>query len=208
MDLSLYFCTDSQHMTSDTLEECVREAVLGGVKIVQLREKNMDSRELYETALKIKRVTDSLNVPLIINDRVDIALAVDASGVHVGPKDLDAGVVRKLIGADKIIGVSANNVEEALKAQSLGADYIGAGAVFTTSTKSNTRPLAIDTLKKIKESVSIPVIGIGGINADNILKLKGTGIDGVAVISAIAGEPDVRRAAGIMVEKVREIKEE
>lgn len=189
-----------------TLEECVREAILGGVTIVQLREKELDSRELYQTALSVKKVTDSFNVPLIINDRVDIALAVDAAGVHVGPKDLDAGVIRRLLGYDKIIGVSANNVQEALEAQRLGADYIGAGALFTTSSKSNTRPLAIETLRKIKEAVSIPVVAIGGINEENIIKLAGTGIDGVAVISAISEKPDIRKAAQLMCEMVKKIK--
>lgn len=191
-----------------TLEECVRKAILGGVTIVQLREKELDSRELYQTALSVKKVTDSFNVPLIINDRVDIALAVDAAGVHVGPKDLDAGVIRRLLGYDKIIGVSANNVQEALEAQRLGADYIGAGALFTTSSKSNTRPLAIETLRKIKEAVSIPVVAIGGINEENIIKLAGTGIDGVAVISAISEKPDIRKAAQLMCEMVKKIKTE
>lgn len=191
----LYLCTDQKLMTTKTLEEAVEQAILGGCGVVQLREKEASAREFYETAVRIKQVTDQYHVPLIINDRVDIAMAVDAAGVHVGQSDLSASVVRKLIGEDKIIGVSTANVVEAIKAEKEGADYIGVGAMFATSTKNNTRSVSMDTLKEIRKNVKIPMVVIGGINQKNAPSFTGIGINGFAVVSAVIAQPDIQKAA-------------
>lgn len=191
----LYLCTDQKLMTTKTLEEAVEQAILGGCGVVQLREKEASGREFYETAVRIKQVTNQYHVPLIINDRVDIAMAVDAAGVHVGQSDLSASVVRKLIGEDKIIGVSTANVVEAIKAEKEGADYIGVGAMFATSTKNNTRSVSMDTLKEIRKNVKIPMVVIGGINQINAPSFTGIGINGFAVVSAVIAQPDIQKAA-------------
>ena len=191
----LYLCTDQKLMTTKTLEEAVEQAILGGCGVVQLREKEASGREFYETAVRIKQVTDQYHVPLIINDRVDIAMAVDAAGVHVGQSDLSVSVVRKLIGEDKIIGVSTANVVEAIKAEKEGADYIGVGAMFATSTKNNTRSVSMDTLKEIRKNIKIPMVVIGGINQKNAPSFTGIGINGFAVVSAVIAQPDIQKAA-------------
>ena len=195
VDYSLYLVTDRNLCRNKSLESAIEESILGGVTIVQLREKDTPSKDFYTVALKVKKVTDKYNVPLIINDRVDIALAVDASGVHVGQEDLSCELVRKLLPKGKIIGVSAHNIEEARKAEKDGADYVGCGAVFNTSTKSNVKELGIDKLKGIKESISIPVVAIGGINENNIDQLYGSNIDGVAVVSAIIAQENIEKAS-------------
>lgn len=195
VDYTLYVCTDRGLMSSATIEESVEQAILGGCTVIQLREKECSSREFFETARKVKEITKRYQVPLIINDRVDIALAVDADGVHVGQSDLPAKVVRKLLGKDKIIGVSAAKVEEAVQAQEDGADYLGVGAMFATGTKTNTRSVSIEDLKKICSSVQIPIVAIGGIHEDNAASLKNTGIAGLAVVSAVVAQPDVALAA-------------
>ncbi len=195
IDYTLYLVTDRDLMSTKTLEEAVEQAIMGGCTLVQLREKTSSSREFYQTALKVKEITDKYKVPLIINDRVDIALAVDADGVHVGQSDLPAAVVRKIIGKDKIIGVSAGSVENAIEAQRDGADYIGVGALFSTSTKTDANSVSKETLMEIIEEVSIPVVGIGGINAQNAAQLKNTGIDGIAVVSAIIAQKDIKLSA-------------
>lgn len=195
LDLSLYLVTDRQLMSTPTLEEAVEAAIRGGVTVVQLREKDCTSREFYETACKIKAITDDADVPLIINDRLDIALAVDAAGVHVGQKDLPAAVARRILGPDKIIGVSAATVPEAIQAAADGADYLGVGAMFPTGTKTNTRPVTVERLKEIRAAVNIPMVAIGGINHSNAATLRGTGIDGLAVVSAILAQPDIEKAA-------------
>lgn len=195
MDYTLYLCTDRGLMTTDTIEESVELAVKGGVTMVQLREKDCSSAEFYQTALRVKNITDQYQVPLIINDRVDIAMAVDAAGVHVGQSDLPAAVVRGIIGPDKIIGVSTATVEEAVKAQEDGADYIGVGAMFVTSTKSNTRSVSMERLAEIRNAVTIPIVAIGGINEKNAAQFCGTGIDGLAVVSAIVAKADIEQAA-------------
>ncbi|NLG89719.1 MAG: thiamine phosphate synthase [Clostridiaceae bacterium] len=194
-DYSLYLVTDSTMLRGMSLEEAVEQAVLGGVTIVQLREKNSTSREFYETAVKIKEITDRHKIPLIINDRLDIALSVDAAGVHLGQKDLPCKAARHILGKHKIIGVSAATPEEALKAQEDGADYIGAGAVFGTNTKTDTRNLNIATLKEITGKLNIPVVAIGGINSENAILLKGSGIKGFAVASGILAQSDIYNAA-------------
>jgi thiamine-phosphate pyrophosphorylase len=177
------------------LYTAIEEAILGGVTLVQLREKNLTSNELYHSALQVKKITDAYDVPLIINDRLDIMLAVDAAGVHLGQKDIPTAVARKLIGSSKILGASTATVEEAVLAQREGADYIGVGALFGTTTKSNTRPVTIELLKQIKQSVSIPVVAIGGIKTSNVMQLKPANIDGVAVVSDILGKEDIKSAA-------------
>ena len=196
IDYTLYLVTDRDLFPGIRLAEAVEQAIQGGVTMVQLREKLASSREFYTVAMEIKEITDRYNVPLIINDRLDIALAIDAAGLHAGQDDLPARVARKqLAGTGKILGVSAATVAEALQAQVDGADYIGAGSVFTTDTKKDVRPLSLELLKKIKQAVTIPVVAIGGINENNAGLLHGTGIDGIAVVSAILGKKDARKAA-------------
>lgn len=195
VDYTLYLCTDRELMTTDTVTEAVELAIKGGVTVVQLREKECSGREFLQIAHEVKEITDAYEVPLIINDRLDIAMAVDADGVHLGQKDLPAAVARELLGPDKIIGVSAWNAELALQAQKDGADYIGAGDVFGTSTKADTHHVSLQELAKIKRTVKIPVVAIGGVNMENAEKLKGTGVDGVAVISAVLAARDITAAA-------------
>ena len=194
-DYSLYLCTDSTLMSCKTVEESVEKAIIGGCTVVQLREKNCSSREFYELALRVKKITDSYKIPLIINDRIDICLAVDADGVHLGQQDLPCAEARKILGKDKIIGVSAALPEEAAAAEAAGADYLGVGAVFPTSTKTNTRPVTADTIRAIRAAVSIPFVVIGGVNQSNISSLYGLGINGAAVISAVISQPDITEAA-------------
>ncbi len=195
VDYSLYLVTDRDLMSTNTLEEAVEQAILGGCTIVQLREKTASSLEFYQNALKVKAVTDKYNIPLIINDRVDIALAVDAAGIHVGQNDLPAQVVRSIVGTHKILGVSASSVESARKAQKDGADYIGVGALYSTSTKTDASVISHGQLIAVKNAVEIPVVGIGGINRQNALELAKTGIDGIAVVSSIIAQKDISGAA-------------
>ncbi|MDP4120424.1 MAG: thiamine phosphate synthase [Bacillota bacterium] len=195
VDYSLYLCTDRNLMSTDTIEESVELAIKGGCTVVQLREKDCTSLEFYQLALRVKEITERYNVPLIINDRVDIALAVNADGVHVGQSDLPAFVVRKIIGNDKILGVSASSYEEALKAQKDNADYIGVGAMYSTLTKTDAKTVSIDELKKIRKAINIPIVVIGGINKDTISNFKGMGIDGIAVVSAVVAQKDITCAA-------------
>lgn len=194
-DYSLYLVTDSAMLHGITLEEAVEQAVTGGVTVVQLREKNSSSLQFYKTAVKVKEVTDRHKIPLIINDRLDIALSVDAAGVHLGQRDLPCKPARSILGKDKIIGVSAATLEEAIAAQEDGADYIGAGALFSTETKTDIRNLSIERLKEIAGNLNIPVIAIGGINSENAALLKGTGIRGIAVASGILAQSDIKNAA-------------
>lgn len=198
IDYTLYLCTDSGLMSCKTIEESVESGILGGCSVVQLREKNASSLELFQLAARVKRITDKYNVPLIINDRLDICLAAGAAGVHLGQSDLPCAEARKILGADKIIGVSAATPEEAAKAQADGADYLGVGAVFTTSTKTNTRPVTAETIRGIRAAVTIPFVVIGGVNPQNITQLYGLGIDGAAVISAVISQPDITEAARVM----------
>jgi thiamine-phosphate pyrophosphorylase len=194
IDYSIYLVTDRDLMSTATLEEAVEQAIMGGCTLVQLREKDCSSFDFYNTAVKVKEITDKYNIPLLINDRLDIALAVDAAGVHVGQSDLSATVVRKIIGDDKIIGVSTGCLEQALKAQKDGADYIGVGAMYATGTKKDANPTSMEELKKIRESVSLPIVVIGGINRERIKDFEGMGIDGIAIVSAIIGQKDITEA--------------
>lgn len=204
LDYTLYLCTDRGLMSTNTLEEAVEEAILGGVTMVQLREKDCSSKEFYETALRIKKITDYYKVPLLINDRVDIALAVDADGVHVGQSDLPAHVVRKILGNDKIIGVSARSVKQALEAEKNGADYLGVGAMYATGTKQDAKVTSKEELLKIRQAVKIPIVVIGGINQKTLSNFKGIGINGLAVVSAVIAAKDIKAAAAEMVQKFKE----
>lgn len=203
IDYALYLVTDRGYLGGRDLTDCVEKAILGGVTLVQLREKDCSSREFYSMARKVKAVTDYYQVPLVINDRLDIALAVDAAGLHVGKQDLPAAVARKILGADKIMGVSAATLQEALQAQREGADYLGVGAMFPTPTKTDVRRVSLAELKEIKERLTVPVVAIGGISESNLPDLRKTGIDGVAVVSAILGQEDIRRAAGDLLRIIR-----
>jgi thiamine-phosphate pyrophosphorylase len=194
IDYSIYLVTDRDLMSTETLEEAVEEAVKGGCTLVQLREKDCSSLDFYNTAINIKRITDKYKVPLLINDRLDIALAVDAAGVHIGQSDLPCSVVRKIIGEDKIIGVSAGTLENAIKAENDGADYIGVGAMYATGTKKDAKHTSMDELKKIRENISIPIVVIGGINKERITDFNGTDIDGLAIVSAIISQKDIYKA--------------
>ncbi len=200
IDYTLYLCTDRDLMSSATIEENVELAIKGGCTVIQLREKNCSSKEFYDLAVSVKKITDKYNVPLIINDRVDIAMAVDAAGVHIGQSDLPADVVRRIIGDDKIIGVSTAKLAEALKAVKDGADYLGVGAMYSTDTKTDARPVTMEELKKIRTNVDIPIVVIGGINMNTLGNFKNIGIDGLAVVSAIVAQPDVEKAAKDMYE--------
>lgn len=198
INYKVYLVTDRDVLKGRDLTKAVEESILGGAGIVQLREKNISSLEYYNIAKDIKKVTDKYGVPLIINDRLDIAIAVNADGVHLGQEDIPCMIAREILGQGKIIGVSAHNVEEALKAERDGADYIGCGAVFSTTTKKDTVNVKIDEIKEIKEKINIKMVAIGGINENNIEKLKETNIDGVAVVSAILGKDDIKSATKIL----------
>lgn len=195
IDYTLYLVTDRRLMSTAAIEESVSLAIEGGASVVQLREKECSSREFYELALRVKRITEPHNVPIIINDRIDIALAANADGVHLGQSDIPCREARKILGAEKIIGVSAALPEEAAQAQADGADYLGVGAVFTTQTKTNTRPVTPEIIKQIRAAVTIPFVVIGGINSENIKQLYGLGINGAAVVSAVVAQPDITAAA-------------
>jgi thiamine-phosphate pyrophosphorylase len=194
-DLTLYLVTDRRWLGQRTLWDRVDEAILGGVTLVQLREKEISSKEYLELGQRVKEVTDRHHIRLIINDRIDIALAIDADGVHLGPEDLPVPIARKLMGDGKIIGASAASVDEALLFQAQGADYLGVGAIFPTATKRGTEKVGLDDLRGIKAAVHIPVVAIGGINAENATPVMETGVDGVAVVSAIMAQTDIREAA-------------
>jgi len=202
MDFRLYAVTDRSYLDAMDLADAVEQAIRGGVTIIQLREKQVSSGEFYELALRIRQVTRRKNVPLIINDRLDIALAVDADGVHVGQEDLPAKVVRRLIGPDKILGVSAGTVEEALKAQKDGADYLGVGAAYPTPTKPESYAIGIEGIMKIKEAVGIPVVAIGGITRENAYDVMlETGVDGISSVSAVfAG--DIEENSGLLLRSI------
>ncbi|SFC93176.1 thiamine phosphate synthase [Clostridium uliginosum] len=194
IDYSIYLVTDRELMSTKTLEESVEKAIKGGCTLVQLREKDCSSLDFYNTAIKVKEVTDKYNVPLIINDRLDIVLAVDAAGVHVGQSDIPANIVRNILGEDKIIGVSTGCLEEALKAVKDGADYLGVGAMYTTGTKKDANLISMDELKRIRENVDLPIVVIGGINKKTVKDFENTGIDGLAVVSAIISPKDITNA--------------
>lgn len=193
--LLLYAVTDRHWLGDRTLYEVVRESLEGGASFLQLREKELDDGEFYEEAVMLQALAKEYDVPFVVNDNVDIAVRMNADGVHVGQSDMEAGDVRALIGPDKILGVSAHTVEQAVLAEKRGADYLGVGAVFPTGSKDDADDLSRETLKAICEAVSIPVVAIGGITLDNVQKLAGSGICGIAVISAIYAQDDIKEAA-------------
>lgn len=193
--MTLYAVTDRSWLGERTLAQVVEEVLKGGATFLQLREKELDQATILAEAREIQAIAARYHVPFVINDSVDIALACDADGVHVGQADLMGRDVRALIGPDKILGITANTVELAVAAERAGADYIGAGAVFGTTTKQNAKNLSLDTLKAICQAVSIPVVAIGGINADNLPNLTGTGAAGAAVVSALFAQKDPEAAA-------------
>jgi len=196
VDYRLYLVTDRDLVGSKDFLTSVRRALEGGVTLLQVREKAASSKAFYTVGLELKRLAAEFGVPLIVNDRVDIALALDADGVHIGQEDLPIEHVRQLIGKDKILGYSVSNVEEALHGERAGADYLGAGPVYPTGSKADAgAAIGIDGLKAIRESVRIPVVAIGGVNAGNLEQVKATGVDGIAVISAILSPEDTYRAA-------------
>lgn len=204
--LLLYAVTDRAWLGGDSLAERVEAAVKAGASFVQLREKDAGDASFLSRAKEIKAVTDRYGIPFVINDNVGVAIACGADGVHVGQGDMEAGEVRRLIGGDRILGVSVQTLEQAMLAERSGADYLGVGAVFSTSTKPDADTVSYDTLKEICAGVSIPVVAIGGIDKNNIMTLSGSGISGVAVVSAIFAQPDtaaatkeLRRLAGMMV---------
>ena len=194
-DLLLYAVTDRHWLDKRSLKEVVKESLDGGVTFVQLREKTLEDDKFLEEAKELKQLCKEYNVPFVINDNVDIAIAMDADGVHVGQSDMEAGNVREKLGPDKIIGVSAQTVEQAVLAEQRGADYLGVGAVFPTGSKDDAVEVSHETLKAICEAVSIPVIAIGGISVGNVKELAGSGIVGIAVISAIYAAKDIKKAA-------------
>lgn len=203
IDYTLYLVTDRDVLKGRDLCEAIEASIKGGVTLVQLREKDISSLDFYNLAVAVKKITDKYNVPLIINDRIDIALAVDAAGVHVGQSDIPANVARKIIGEDKILGISAATLEEAKLAEAEGADYLGIGAVFPTDTKKDARSVSVELLDEIKKSLTVPVVGIGGISESNVELLKESKIDGIAVVSAILGKDDIEQAAKNMLVKFK-----
>ena len=201
IDYSVYLVTDHRNKTDEEFLNIIEEAIKGGTTIVQLREKTASTKDFYQLALKVKEITSKYDVPLLINDRIDIAIAVDSEGVHIGQDDMPADIARKIIGEDKILGVSASTVEEAKKAEIDGADYIGSGAVFPTATKDDADSVSKEELKEIVDSIDIPVVAIGGITLENASTLKDTGIAGFSVVSAIMSADDPKEAS----HKLREI---
>ena len=201
--LLLYAVTDRHWLGNRTLYDVVRESLEGGVTFLQLREKDLDDENFYKEAVRLQEMAREYGVPFVVNDNVEIAVRMDADGVHVGQDDMEAGDVRALIGPDKILGVSAQTVEQAVLAEKRGADYLGVGAVFPTGSKDDAVEVSHETLKAICEAVSIPVVAIGGITVNNTPELAGSGICGIAVISAIYGQKDIYQAT-VSLKKVTE----
>lgn len=203
--LHLYAVTDRSWLDGKSLAESVEKALQGGVTLLQLREKGMNTKDFIKSAEEIKAVCQKYNVPLIINDNVETALAADADGVHLGQSDMGIREARRILGKSKIIGATAKTVFQAQKAEREGADYLGSGAVFGTSTKNDAKKMDIDTLKSITSAVHIPVAAIGGITAENVLSLRGTGIAGAAVVSGIFAQKDITKASEDLYKRIGEI---
>jgi len=203
LDTSLYFITDSTGLEENVFLYQVEQALSGGVTIMQIREKDKSTREYMHLAEKVHEIAVKYNVPLIIDDRLDVALAVGAEGVHLGQSDMPVNTARKIVGDNMIIGATTKTVEQALEAVKNGADYLGVGAIYPTTTKVKTVLTSVDTLKEICKAVSVPVNAIGGLNKDNCHVLANTGISGICVVSAIMKSPEPRKAA----EELRQISE-
>jgi thiamine-phosphate pyrophosphorylase len=203
IDYSLYLVTDRKLSLGRSLLEVIKPAVDGGVTVVQLREKEIDSREFYREALEIKEYLDGRDIPLIINDRLDIALAIDAAGVHLGQEDLPIGVARKILGPGKIIGASVFTPDEARQAEAMGADYLGLSPIFVTATKPELmNQIGVEGIGPIRVATRLPLIGIGSMNEANAFSVIRAGLDGVAVVSAICCKPDVRAAAEKIMQEI------
>jgi thiamine-phosphate pyrophosphorylase len=203
IDLKLYLVTDRRWLGERSLSSALEEAIQGGVTVVQLREKDISSREFLKIAQEVKAVACRYNVPLIINDRIDIAFACGADGIHLGSSDLPVSVARAILGTNKIIGASAATKEEAIFLEAQGADYLGVGAIFPTGTKVDADKVSLEELAEIKSIVKIPVVAIGGIDLGNIDSVMETKIDGVAIVSAIMAQRDIRDAARNILEMVK-----
>ena len=202
--MELYAVTDRSWLKAgETLAQKVKEAAEGGITFLQLREKELETAALIQEGRTLKAIADFYGIPFVINDSVEAALACGADGVHVGQSDMAVEQARKLLGPEKIIGASVQTVEQALLAQSSGADYLGVGAVFATSTKRDAKALDWNVLREICQAVEIPVVAIGGITASNLLQLQGSGIDGIAVVSAIFAQPSIKEAVQLLREKTR-----
>lgn len=204
-DLTLYAITDRHWLNGETLKSQVEKALKGGATMIQIREKDLDEKDFLLEAEELLALCRSYNVPFIVNDNVELAVKIGADGVHVGQSDMNARDVRALIGNDKILGVSTQTVEQALFAQECGADYLGVGAVFPTGSKDDAEVLDRKTLMDICKSVSIPVVAIGGITKDNVRELKGTGIAGISVISAVFAQKDIQNATAELLKRTEEI---
>lgn len=203
--LLLYAITDRHWLRGRSLKQVVRESLDGGVTFLQLREKELEDSAFLAEAKELQTLCREYHVPFIVNDNVEIALRMDADGVHVGQSDMEAGMVREKIGPDKILGVSAQTVEQAIRAEAQGADYLGVGAVFRTGSKADAEDVSYETLKAICDAVAIPVVAIGGITEDNVKELTGSGICGVAVISAIYAADHIEAAACSLKAAIREM---
>lgn len=202
---TLYLVTDRFDYTDDEFFSIIEEACQAGVTLVQLREKKATTNRFFHLAQKVKTITDKYDVPLIINDRVDICLAVDAAGVHIGDDELPIDVARSLIGPDKLLGVSADTLERANEAQQLGADYLGIGAVFPSSTKADCETVSLDIVRQMNDRSALPSVAIGGINQDNITQLEKTGITGISLVSAIMQADNVSETTEQLLQQVRAI---
>lgn len=206
IDYSVYLVTDRDILSGRDLYKAVEESILGGATVIQLREKFIDNKKFLEIAKELQKITNKYNIPLIINDNIEIAKAINADGVHIGQSDDSLTHARKILGKDKIIGVSVGSLEEAKKAMDGGADYVGIGTIFYTGSKKDiNEPLGIKKLKEIVEILNIPCVAIGGIHLDNIEEVMQTGVDGVAVISEILGKNDIKKATKILTSCVKKV---
>lgn len=203
-DFGLYLVTDQFDLTEEEFLNAIEQAILGGVSIVQIREKTSTTKDFYELAKKCKKITDKYDVPLIINDRIDVAQAVDAAGVHLGQDDMPCRIARSILGVDKTIGISAHTYEEAKKAQDDGADYLGVGAIIETSTKEDAKIATPDELEKIKDAIEIPTVAIGGIKQSNAKEIVDKyDFDGIAVVSAIMLSDDPKGASEKLINEIK-----
>lgn len=199
VDYSLYLVTDRGILNGRSLKKAVEDSIQGGVTLVQIREKDVSSREFYSIAKEIKEVTDYYSIPIIVNDRLDIAQAINAHGVHLGQSDMHISIARKILGKDKIIGISAGNIKEALEAEKSGADYLGLGAVYYTGSKKDIdEPIGLEGLRQITSGIKIPSVAIGGVGKGNYKEVLKTGVTGISVISAILGQEDIKSAAAAL----------
>jgi thiamine-phosphate pyrophosphorylase len=207
VDLTLYLVTNSDGLSEEEFLNKTEEALKAGVTLLQLREKEREGRDFFELACKVNKIAKRYGVPLLIDDRLDIAMAADTAGVHLGRNDLPVREARKILGPDPIIGATAKTVEQALDAQEQGADYVGVGAIYPTTTKVKTILTSVDTLKDICRTVQIPAVAIGGLNSKNLDILRGAGMDGIAVVTAIMQAQDTGGAVRELLQAVRKIKQ-